>query len=179
MVALKVHNEEEFAAWQKDASVKALDAMPKTTWPQFVVRAVDERGDPITDYHLELYLVRNGTETPLWFDLDVHAYRGDPSLRCYHVNLTKLTSEMDNAGEGALWARVIASSGSALVGYHGINSDKLTQDTKTMNPEGVWDAKIALPTVVGPSQIRLFLPVYDSIRRATLKPRSPAIRQSI
>ena len=32
-----------------------------------------------------------GELRPIPFDFEVHAYRADPSLRCFHVNLTGLT----------------------------------------------------------------------------------------
>jgi len=44
----------------------------------------------------------------LQFDVDVHTYRGDSSLRCFHVNLTKIgLDRLEN-----LWIRVMALSGS-------------------------------------------------------------------
>lgn len=156
--ALQVDSETAFAAWEADTRVKTQDALPAEAWQQFVVRAVDERGDPINDYHLDLFLSSDAGEAQIEFDLDAHTYAGDASLRCFHANLTRLQAAMKAAGGGTLYARVIASSGSALVGYHGINSEKLSPDMKTMDPEGVWDAKIELPMAVGPSRIQIFYP---------------------
>src|SRR4051794_20455056 len=154
--ALQVDSPESFAAWEADAREKTADATPDEKWQQFVVRAVDERDDPVTDYHVELFLKKENEEAPIDFDLDVHAYRADPSLRCFHVNLNRLQEARAKAGEGQLWARIIASSGSVLVGYHGINSEKLTFDLRKMNREGVWDAKVALPDRV--DGVELFYP---------------------
>ena len=49
------------------------------------MRAVDERGDPIPDYNLQLFkrgAGASGDNNIHQFDLDVHTYGGDPSLRC-------------------------------------------------------------------------------------------------
>lgn len=53
------------------------------------------------------------------FDLDVPTYKPDSSLRCFHVRLADLEyKKLPN-----LWLRVIASSGSQLVGYQGFGSE--------------------------------------------------------
>jgi pimeloyl-ACP methyl ester carboxylesterase len=156
--ALQVDCKDTFTAWEADAKARTQAALPIEKWQQFVVRAVDDRGDPIDDYHLELFLADDAGEKALEFDLDVHAYGRDTSLRCFHVDLAKVEKVIADAGGGALWARVIASSGSLLVGYHGINSEKLSPDMRTTDPDGVWDAKIELPLKVGPSDIQVFYP---------------------
>src|ERR1700730_11080434 len=46
---------------------------------------------------------------------DVHAYRTDPSYRCFHIRLPRGISDQ-SAG---LKIRVHASSGTALIGYQG------------------------------------------------------------
>lgn len=163
--ALQVDSQEKFAAWEADARKKTADATPAEQWQQFVVRTVDERKDPITDYHVELFLKNDEREIPIDFDLDVHAYRADPSLRCFHVNLNRLRQAMAKAGEGRLWARIIASSGSVLVGYHGINSEKLTADMRQMSRDGVWDAKVELPDKIdGASLFYPFTTTFIEIR---------------
>jgi hypothetical protein len=156
--ALQVEDADGFDRWQADASQRTRGALPAAQWQQFIVRAVDERGDPISDYHLELVVRGAAGEAPLEFDLDVHVYAKDSSLRCFHVDIVELQKAIAKAGGGAVWARVIASSGSALVGYHGINSEKLSPDLQVMNPDGVWDAQIEIPTELGPSGIKFLFP---------------------
>ena len=73
--------------------------------------------------------------------MDVHPYRADNSLRCFHVNLT-LLGRLWGGTFPDIWVRVIASSGSALVGYHGIDSGRLRADLQGMDPRGVWDAEV-------------------------------------
>ena len=52
---------------------------------------------------------------------------------------------------------MIASSGSTLVGYHGVKSEKFTQGMKEMVVEGKWDAKIRLE-LDAKSEMKLFFP---------------------
>lgn len=148
--ALQVDSEATFEAWEEAATEKTAGAFPDEKWQQFVVRAMDERRDPIPDYYIEFFVKNGDQETPIEFDLDVHVYRADPSLRCFHVNLNELQKARAQAGDGQLWARVIASSGSVLVGYHGVNSEKLlSPDLEEMNRNGVWDARVEFPDEVG------------------------------
>jgi hypothetical protein len=144
--ALQARDAEAFAAWQQNAEGKTKPAKAQIEeWQQFVVRMVDERGDPIQDYHLELYTVApDGTERAFGVELDEHAYAADKSFRCLHVNLTTLLPRLAALSGHELWVRVIASSGSTLVGYHGVRSEKFTEGMKEMDSEGKWDAKIRL-----------------------------------
>ena len=157
--ALQVRDAEGFAAWQQNADDKTKLAKGKIEeWQQFVVRMVDERGDSVQDYHLELYAVApDGTEEPFEIELDEHAYGADKSFRCFHVNLTTLHPRLAALSGHELWVRVIASSGSTLVGYHGVKSEKFTQGMKEMVVEGKWDAKIRLE-LDAKSEMKLFFP---------------------
>jgi hypothetical protein len=127
------------------------------TWTQFVVHAVDERKDPINDYHLQIFMVNEqGNEKELEDFNEGWAYRADKSFRCYHVNLNNLTGGGDLTSIlPRLRARVIASSGSKLVGYHGYGSEKTDTNMTRVNPEGKWDAKLDL-SKIPPDEVRHF-----------------------
>jgi hypothetical protein len=85
-------------------------------WQQFVVHAKDERGDGVSDYLLEVLREVNGVDVPFEeMYTDVHAYRADPSYRCFHIRLPHGISAID----ANLKIRVHASSGTALIGYQG------------------------------------------------------------
>lgn len=144
--ALAVETEEEFQEWNEKA-LKATEPARKSVarWQQFVIRVVDERGDPVTDWNAQLY-ARHGAKSSLEsFALDVHTYKRDPSLRCFHVNLDKLQPEKLTQ----LHMRLIASSGTSLVAYHGAGSERITKDGTAMNPNGKWDARISLTRALG------------------------------
>jgi hypothetical protein len=119
--ALDVNSNETYTAWQAQAAplshTRALIESGEA-YQQFVVRAVDERGDPVPDYHVEVFTrdnARGKEKIVTAFDDDPHPYAADKSLRCFHVNLAKVFDEdLTN-----LWLRVIVSSGSTLIGYQG------------------------------------------------------------
>lgn len=90
-------------------------------WQQFVVRAMDERGDPIRDYMIEIeFQEPDGT----WQRFEqmytnCHPYSTDPSLRCFHIRLGKGLS----TSNAPLRARISAHTGSELVAYQGYDSN--------------------------------------------------------
>jgi hypothetical protein len=153
-----VDSPETLAAWtaRAEAQYPGDGDASGDAWQQFVVRCVDERGDPITDYNVQLLydkdsgLIRG--ERP--FDAHVHTYRADASLRCFHVNLSKLKRVKD------LRMHVIASSGSELVTYHGHGSERVNRSMTSITKRGVWDARIDLSDFVGPDadEFKFFYP---------------------
>lgn len=86
-------------------------------WQQFVVHARDERGDPVTDYMIEV--IHDGEPFKAMYT-DVHAYGPDPSYRCFHIHLPKGVT--DPALK--LKARIHASTGTELMAYQGYNQEK-------------------------------------------------------
>jgi hypothetical protein len=99
-------------------------------WQQFVVHARDERGDGVSDYVIEV-LRPDGKGGWTSFEemyTDVHAYRADPSYRCFHIRL------LDGiySGKIQLRVRVNASTGTELVAYQGYGSDAAGQ---TLTPK--------------------------------------------
>jgi pimeloyl-ACP methyl ester carboxylesterase len=129
--ALKVDSRESYESWRKKAK-SATDATREQLpqWQQFIIHAVDERGDPIPDYQIELYSMEDDTQLDLQLDPDIYKY--DSSYRSYHVDVKDLVGMT-----GKLYVKVIAKSGSALVDYYGIGSEKLGAD-------GLWDAIVPI-----------------------------------
>ena len=149
---------EQWAATHRAASVAALRTAKAKRWQQFVIHAADERGDGITDYFAELGTIVNRRFRRLEsFDADVHAYREDESYRCFHVDLDKLKPE---TLEG-LALRVIASSGTELVGYHGFNS----QPDLVVAPREVnkWDAILEFDSTIGGKEVQFFHPYTTTL----------------
>jgi hypothetical protein len=99
-------------------------------WQQFVVHAKDERGDPVTDYLLEV-LRPNGLGGWEPFEemyTSVHAYSTDPSYRCFHIRLPKGITKQGNS----LRIRINASTGTELIVYQGYEGE---QNGKTLQAE--------------------------------------------
>jgi hypothetical protein len=84
---------------------------------QFVVHARDERGDPITDYMIEIVQDDKPFKA---MSTDVHAYGPDPRFRCFHIHLPKGVSNPALK----LRARIHASTGTELMAYQGYNIGK-------------------------------------------------------
>ncbi|MGA8026545.1 MAG: hypothetical protein WB992_05325 [Bryobacteraceae bacterium] len=142
---LNVSSEDQYDQWLQETTkwnAPALEKMkqdasgPFDGWQQFVMHVVDEYGEPVPDYVVDLY-----TEDPSnlqgddltaaeveGFDLDVHAYAADQSFRCFHVRIPPNT--MTN-GMGGLWMRLTASSGTDLLAYQGYVSglETITEET--------------------------------------------------
>lgn len=112
-------------------------------WQQFVVRALDERGDPVPDWYMEIGTGDGAGFEPLDdFALDVHAFGDDPSLRCFHVDLTELAAKHPES----LSLRLTAITGSELVAYRGAGSQRFDPDRAGEDADlAVWDACVALP----------------------------------
>ena len=96
-----------------------LAEKPMEGWQQFVVHASDERGDPVTDYMIDV--LRKDGEQWIPFEemyTDVHAYAADPSFRCFHIRLPQgITSNSI-----PLQVRIHASTGTELITYQGYGS---------------------------------------------------------
>lgn len=162
--ALRVGSASAYRRWRatyapvSDANRQAARARE---WQQFVVRAVDERGDPIRDYFLELCRAdAGGTLRRIeGFDADVHAFQGDPSYRCFHVDLRALQP----ARRHGLCLRIIASSGTELVGYHGAGSEKVSAGATRRRGEGKWDATIDLSEGLRRAGLEFFVPYTTTL----------------
>lgn len=135
--ALKVDTVDKLKAWYNDATAKTDETLKgMKAYQQFVVHCVDERGDGIPDFHIELYYREKGKEEQL-ANMEMHAYSGDSSYRCYHINLSEQpyfkkeditndteTLEYENVAIPydtnnleQIRLELIASSGTDLIGY--------------------------------------------------------------
>ena len=160
--ALRVTSAATLTRWKKDAQRRTRAARERMDeWQQFVFRAIDERGDPIPDYNIQLFtrgaggVVRELRD----FDRSVHPYAADPSFRCFHVNLTRLK----RARLANLWMRVIASSGSQLVGYHGFGSEKSVNAGDRRASDAKWDGELDLSELLGDAEVKFFYPFTTTL----------------
>jgi len=162
--ALQVSTGPAFTQWIEDATKRTQPARQKIDeWQQFVVRVVDERGDPVPDYNIQLFR-RGGSGAKDGeiheFDVDVHTYKGDSSLRCFHVRL----ADLDYRKLPNLWVRVIASSGSQLVGYHGFGSEKTPNAAAGPNGGNAkWDGSLDISSLADDTGIKFFYPFTTTL----------------
>ncbi|HJQ52481.1 MAG TPA: hypothetical protein VJ825_01445, partial [Gemmatimonadaceae bacterium] len=157
--ALQVSSAATFSGWIEDTTRKTRQAREKVDeWQQFVVRVMDERGDPVPDYNIQLFR-REATNSGIHqFDVDVHTYRGDPSLRCFHVRLR----DLDYRKLPNLWIRVIATSGSQLVGYSGFGSDT-EPGVPPAAREAKWDGCLDISSLSDDTRIKFFYPFTTTL----------------
>ncbi len=121
--------------WLAKADAAARFRRLDPQYQQFIVHAVDERGDPVSDYHLQLFRVAATATQIEAFDADVAVYSGDASYRCFHVDIAKLVAPPGGNPPG-LVIRLIASSGTPYVAYLGYGYDAVQTDP------GAWDASL-------------------------------------
>lgn len=159
--ALGVSDEGEFKYWLNKAGESAAQTRNQIdNWQQFIVRAVDERNDPIPDYYIQLFSrdANGNPQTVRDFDRKVYTYTGDASYRCFHVSLSEIKPEtLTN-----LWMRIIASSGSQLVTYYGYGSEKM-KDDRQVNPAGKWDAELDLTWLLNNPDLKFFYPFTTTL----------------
>jgi hypothetical protein len=112
---------------------QAKQKLANNRWQQFVVHATDSHGSAITDYSIEILAIgADGSETSLAdFEADVHPFAADASFRCFHVQLDQLPAKI--AGN-RLVARIIASTGTDLVGYQGYGTNSAVGATPDFGP---------------------------------------------
>jgi hypothetical protein len=161
LTALNVSNGSEYDAWARKVaptSAAALSREKATRWQQLIVHAVDERGDGINDYFLEVGTVVDRRFKRLEaFDLEVHAFKEDESFRCFHVDLDKLQPDKLHS----LALRVIASSGTELIGYEGYSSSShLILSQRETNK---WDAIIEFDASIGARDVQFFYPYTTTL----------------
>jgi pimeloyl-ACP methyl ester carboxylesterase len=160
LAALAVNTNEEYEAWAAQHSVMHRGAGDTEQWQQFVTRAVDERGDPVRDYYLEIGSTVDGRFEPVEdFSLEAHPFTDDPSYRCFHINLTKLNRKPRTG----LQLRLTAISGSSLVAYHGYGSQTFTTTGEHQREPGVWDAQIDLSRYLKDTDVRFFFPYTTTL----------------
>jgi len=126
--ALTIASEAELDSWVTSATAVSAEATMKKKWQQFVLRVVDERGDPIPDYNVRLF---SGNKELTAFTEDVHVYARDKSLRNFHVDVTDFVAKPPKDFR----MRIIASTGTQLVGYVGYGGESAAGPTPTVEVE--------------------------------------------
>lgn len=152
--------ESGYRAWLQTADAGSRFRRLREQYQQFIIHAVDERGDPITDYNIQLYRIDGGEHPIVEFDAEVDVYSGDASYRCFHVDVADLLPEQGRPAPG-LSIRIIAASGTPYVGYIGHGFEEQVEP-------GSWDASLRLEGAVL-DEIRFFRPYTTTLIRLYLE----------
>lgn len=169
-----VNTQDAFSTWLLKAQSFGSGALQKMDtsdkpgtkgWQQFVVRAVDENGDPITDYSITLCSNPTGERGAVLdeFEADVHSYSADPSFRCFHVNLPLAVLPPGSGAEQQtihrkLYIRLNASTGTPLLQYQPYDG---SGKPIPVDPE-TGDVLLDITTLAGDSD-RLFFPYTTTL----------------
>jgi hypothetical protein len=137
--AMKIDSKEQFEDFHNNLVANAnvvkqgKAKLKGQNWQQFIVRARDNHGSPITDYSIEIVArAPDGRETSITeFEADVHPYAADSSFRCFHVKLDELNGKIEGK---RLIARIIAKTGTKLVGYQGYGTNMAEGATPDFGP---------------------------------------------
>ena len=149
-----------YAAWLAKADAKSRFEKLKEQYQQFIIHAVDERGDPIADYNLQLFLTDAAQTQVEAFDADVDVYSADASYRCFHVDVAALLPQPHQSAPG-LKIGIVASSGTSYVGYLGYGYEQQTEP-------GSWDASLEFDgTTLG--TVQFFSPYTTTLIRLYLE----------
>lgn len=142
---LKIGSNDDYDSWTAEArnwNAPGLEKMRQDGkgkhdgWQQFVIHVMDEYGQPVPDYVVDLYSQDpTGLQSEALqkieiqeFDLDVHAYARDQSFRCFHVRIPLNGAEQ---GIGELWMSLNASTGTEFLAYQGYTPGKTTVTEQT------------------------------------------------
>ena len=127
---LGVANEAEYDAWETRALAFGAPSQAKMDtsdevedgagWQQLWIHMVDDHGDGVTDYNIQLYYGNELTESDEpgkdSVKLIADTYSGDSSYRCFYIHLTQEMMAL-KANNKKMWLELIASSGSTLIEY--------------------------------------------------------------
>jgi hypothetical protein len=160
MTAVASDADAGYRAWLEKADAEGRFKRIPEQYQQFIIHAVDERGDPITDYNLQLFR-GDGVEAQIaQFDAEVDVYSSDPSYRCFHVDVADLVPQQGRVSPG-LTIRIIASSGTPYVGYIGHGYEEQIEP-------GSWDASLHFEGAAL-DQIAFFRPYTTTLVRLYLE----------
>jgi len=160
--ALAVGSRADYDGWRDKyvkAGMRAFKESKGRRWQQFVVHALDERGDGINDFYVEIGTVANGKFQGFSeFELDVHIFKDDHSFRCFHVDLDALGKQ----ASADLRMRVVAESGTELVAYIGYQGEGIPLG-QVGATESIFDAAVELSAPLDQQKVSFFYPFTTTL----------------
>lgn len=147
---LGINTKDEYDAWETRAlafGAPSKEKMDKSDglangagWQQLWIHMVDNHGDAVTDYNIQLYYGDDLAESddPAKESVKIVAdiYSSDNSYRCFYIHLTQEMLELETNNK-KMWLELIASSGSELIEYEayiGSANDPLRLAIDSHNP---------------------------------------------
>jgi hypothetical protein len=127
---LGIKNEDDYDAWETRALAFGAPSKAKMDisdgvadgagWQQLWIHMVDDHGDGVTDYNIQIYygdsLGESDDPEKESVKLIADTYSSDSSYRCFYIHLTQEMLDL-KANKKKMWIELIASSGSELIEY--------------------------------------------------------------
>ena len=157
--ALRVDSLAAHQDWLAQAGADRRMAALPHQFAQFLVHAVDERGDPVLDYNIRLFHA-DGRPMPQ-FEAEVSAYGGDASYRCFHVDVRDLLPAPGQP-HPEIRITITASTGTRYVSYVGYGSEPDQDDP------GSWDASFMVTSAMQ-EEMAFFRPYTTTLIRLYLE----------
>jgi hypothetical protein len=175
---LSILNKDEYDAWEtralefgapsKAKMDKSDDVANGAGWQQLWIHMVDDHGDGVTDYNIQVFYGDELTESddPEKESVKVIAdtYSSDSSYRCFYIHLTQEMLELTTSGK-KMWLELIASSGSELIEYEaytGSANDPLRLAIDSHNPKANKPVKMDI-TALTEGGASLFYPYTTTL----------------
>jgi len=125
-----IKDDDQYDAWEAQALAFGAPARARMDtsdevkngagWQQLWIHMVDDHGDGVTDYNIQLYygtaLTESDDPDKESIKLIADTYSNDSSYRCFYIHLTKEMMSLKADGK-KMWMELIASSGSTLIEY--------------------------------------------------------------
>jgi hypothetical protein len=132
---IAIADPDAYKAWQTRALAFGDNGLPTMAqesikgafggagWQQLLVHVVDDHGDGVIDYNLQLFVGDDLSDSDdpnfVPVPVQVDTYTRDASYRCFYIRLSDEMLHL-NTAEGnskKMWLELIASSGSTLIEY--------------------------------------------------------------
>jgi hypothetical protein len=182
VAALGVNSADDFKNFYQKAKTtqvvidgqKKIDTDP---WQQFIVHAIDERGNGIIDYSIEVLLRdANNKDNPISaFEDDVHPYSLDKSFRSFHVRLNDAPIAQFSAPGNRVVVRFRASSGTDVISYEGFSTPNPAP--RTAAQQAAQFVELDITSNVGDANKKLFYPFTTTFLEVRLN-REPVPQES-
>ena len=193
----QVADEASYDTWEQNAQAFGADALRKMNaesaingsvgagWQQMIVHLVDDHGDGVTDYNLQMYMgddLSDSDETDAWGNLKarvvpvtVDTYSSDASYRCFYIRLSEEMLALGST-QTKLWLELVASSGSSLIEYEAYTGGPDDPHRLTIDHDGGSPVKLDI-TALATGADKLLFPYTTTLLEIFIEREPLPLRQ--
>jgi len=163
-----------YQSWEKEALAFGAPSLEKMNaasldgafggagWQQLVVHVIDDHGDGVTDYNLQLFigesLAQSDDPTFAPVPLIVDTYSGDNSYRCFYIRISPEMLALNAPGSKPqkMWLELIASSGSPMIEYEAYTGQTNDPQRLTIDHSGGKPVKLDITALAQGDETLLY-----------------------